>query len=271
MFKSVCRRITAVGLAATLPFSAAADAYPEGSSADLAQELSNPLASIISLPLQYNYDQGIGPNGNGRRNQLTFQPVYPFDLGNGATLIPRMIMPMINLSSVTPDSGNQYGIGDTLLVAWYVPNLGRDDLNLGFGPAVQVPGSSKVSSGTWAAGVTALGVYTNGPWTMGMNLNHIWDVESDPSADINRTFMQPFVAYSTPNSMTDSLQAEAAYDWETEEWAVPVTASVSKLVMAGRLPLNLTAGAGYWVDSPAFGPEGWRFRLQAQVVLPRNR
>lgn len=271
MFEIARKNVAALALILSIPVSAAADTYAEGSNAELAQRLSNPLARIVSLPVQYTYDQGIGPNGDGHRNQLTFQPVYPFDLGNGAAVITRMILPMINQSSVTPDSGDQYGFGDTLLVAWYVPKLGVKGLNLGFGPAVQLPGSSAVSTSTWAAGLTALGVYRTGPWTMGANINHLWDVESTPNAEVDRTFLQPFLAYSTENSMTFSVQAEAIYDWETEEWGVPVTAAVSKLIKPGRLPVNLTAGAGYWVDSPAYGPEGWRFRLQAQVVLPRYR
>ena len=64
-------------------------------------------------------------------------------------------------------------------------------------------------------------------------------------------------------------QSESSYNWETEQWSVPVTAALSKLVMFGKVPVSLQGGMGYWMESPDNGPEGLRFRLQANIVLPR--
>jgi len=58
-------------------------------------------------------------------------------------------------------------------------------------------------------------------------------------------------------------------DRETDKWSVPMNAGVTKLVRIGRLPVSLMAGVGYWFDSPDSGPEGWRFRFQANFVLPK--
>jgi hypothetical protein len=49
---------------------------------------------------------------------------------------------------------------------------------------------------------------------------------------------------------------------------VPINAAVSKLVRWGKLPVSLQAGVGYWAGVPENGPEGFRFRLQANFVLP---
>jgi len=258
-----------------VPYGALADAdisdfTPDhsDSAADLAQDLANPLASIVSLPAQLNFDQGLGPDGDGHRTTLNFQPVYPFDLGDGSTLLARLILPWITQSDVRPGGGTQSGFGDALLVAWYVPPPG-DHLTWGIGPALQFPGDTEVASGTWAAGFTALAVYTSGPWTTGVNFNHLWDIESDPRVDIDRSFLQPFFSYSTPGALTYAFQAELSYDWISETWSVPVAAQINKLAVVGSAPVNFGAGVGYWVDAPDNGPEGWRFRLQAQVVLPR--
>jgi hypothetical protein len=58
-------------------------------------------------------------------------------------------------------------------------------------------------------------------------------------------------------------------NWEAEKWAVPVNVAAAKLVRWGKLPVSVQAGVGYWLESPESGPEGWRFRLQANFVLPR--
>jgi hypothetical protein len=130
-----------------------------------------------------------------------------------------------------------------------------------------VPTFSDVSSDTWAAGVTGIVLQQTGPYTYGALANHLWDFESDPDTPTNATFLQPFFAFSTENSLTYSLAAESSYDWETDQWSIPVNASVSRLTSIGQRPVNLQAGVGYWLESPEGGPEGWRFRLQAQFVF----
>lgn len=46
---------------------------------ELAKKLQNPVASLISVPLQNNFDFGIGPD-DGFRYTLNIQPVIPFSL-----------------------------------------------------------------------------------------------------------------------------------------------------------------------------------------------
>ena len=105
---------------------------------------------------------------------------------------------------------------------------------------------------------------------MGMLANHIWSFAGDDDRpDVNNTFMQPFAAYTWPSAWTLSAQSETTYNWETEQWSVPINVAVAKLVKFGKLPVSLQAGVGYWAESPEAGPEGFRFRLQANIVLPR--
>ena len=49
-----------------------------------------------------------------------------------------------------------------------------------------------------------------------------------------------------------------------------MNAAVSNLVVAGGRPVNFQGGVGYWLESPEGGPEGWRFRLQAQFVISKE-
>ena len=66
------------------------------------------------------------------------------------------------------------------------------------------------------------------------------------------------------------MQSESSFNWETEQWSVPVNLSASKLVRFGKLPVSLQGGVGYWAESPDSGLEGFRFRLQANFVLPKS-
>ena len=255
--------IAATLVSLLLPVSVWAD-----EASDLAQELANPIAAIISLPFQLNVDDNLGVSDSGTRTTLNFQPIVPFALDNGANIITRTIVPYIWQEDVIPGT-SQSGFGDILFNAWYSP-LPQGDFTGGIGPILRLPTGSDVSTETWAAGITAIGLKQTGKWTYGALANHLWDIESNPQTPTSATFLQPFVAYTTPTSWTFSLQSESTYDWKSNQWAVPINVSASKLVFVGRTPLNLQGGIGYWATAPDNGPEGLRFRLQAQVVLPRG-
>ena len=62
-------------------------ALAQNESGELAKELQNPLAHLISVPMQLNYDKDIGPNEDGALWQLNIQPVYPFTLNEDWHLI----------------------------------------------------------------------------------------------------------------------------------------------------------------------------------------
>lgn len=105
---------------------------------------------------------------------------------------------------------------------------------------------------------------------MGALANHIWSFAGDDDrADVNRTFLQPFASYTTPDAWTFTLQTESTYDWETEQWSVPVNAVASKLTRIGTQPVSLSGGVRYWAESPESGPEGWGVRVGMTFLFPR--
>ncbi len=241
--------------------------------AGLAQELTNPVADLMTIPIQMNYDRDIGPLDDGWKLQTNIQPVIPFRLTEDWTLISRTIIPVIYQDEIFPGSGSQFGLGDINLSLFFSPRKpSAGGLIWGAGPVVLLPTAtdSLLGAKKWGAGPAAVALTMRGPWTMGALANHIWSFAGDSDRqDINNTFVQPFVAYTWPSAWTLSVQSESTYNWKTEKWSVPINAAVSKLVWWGRLPVSLQAGVGYWVESPETGPEGVRFRLQANFVLPK--
>ena len=240
--------------------------------ADLAQELTNPLADLMTIPVQMNYDQNIGPDDAGERLQTNIQPVIPFHLNESWNLISRTIVPVIHQDDIFPGEGSQFGLGDTSLSLFLSPKRPTaNGILWGLGPIFLLPTAtdSLLGGEKWGAGPAAVALTMRGPWTMGVLANQVWSFAGDSDrADISNIFLQPFVSHTWPNAWTLSLQSESTYNWKTEKWSVPVNVAVSKLVYFGKLPVSLQAGAGYWLESPETGPEGWRFRFQANFVLP---
>ena len=245
----------------------------QGEDAGLAQELTNPLADLVTIPIQMNYDRDIGPRDEGWKLQTNVQPVIPFHLNKDWNLITRTIIPVIKQEDIFPGAGSQFGLGDINLSLFFSPKKATSGgLIWGVGPVLLLPTAtdSLLGAKKWGAGPAAVALTTRGPWTLGALANHIWSYAGDGDRqDISSTFLQPFVAYTWPSAWTVSVQSESTYNWKTEKWSVPVNAAVSKLVKLGKLPFSLQAGVGYWAESPETGPEGFRFRLQANFVLPK--
>jgi len=256
-----------------IPSAQAQSSKSVSSDAELAQELSNPIADLISFPIQFNYDNNLGLANDGERITANVQPVIPFEIDEEWNVISRTILPITYQDDVFPGTGSQFGTGDLTQSLFFSPRQPAfGELIWGAGPVFLLPtaSDSKLGSEKWGAGPTAVGLFVNGPWTMGALANHIWSFAGkDDRTDVNRSFFQPFVAYTTPTAWTFSVQSESSYDWEREEWSVPVNAAISKLVRFGKIPVSLQAGLGYWAKSPDTGPEDFRARFQIVFLLPR--
>lgn len=242
--------------------------------ADLAKQLSNPIASLISVPFQFNYDTGYGPS-DGDRMTLNIQPVIPISLSDDWNLISRTILPVISQNDIAGPSGNQFGLGDTVQSLFFSPVApGPGGLIWGAGPVILLPTGTDplLGSDKWGAGPTGVVLKQSGPWTYGMLANHIWSFAGDDARnDISATFLQPFISYTTPDAWTFALNTETTYDWESESWSVPINFMVSKLVTVNRQPISLQAGLRYWADSPEGGPEGFGGRLSVTFLFPKKQ
>ena len=140
------------------------------------------------------------------------------------------------------------------------------------GPVLLLPTGSNdlLTADQWAAGPTAVALQQQGPWTVGMLANHLWSFASDAArAEIYTTFLQPFLSYTTPTAWTYTLQSESLYDWDHQQWLVPIRAVVSKVTRIGGHLVSIGGGVNYWVESPDGGPEGWGARLTITLLFPR--
>jgi hypothetical protein len=240
---------------------------------EMAKKLSNPIASLISVPLQLNFDFGQG-DGSGYKFVANVQPVIPVSLGEEWNAISRTIVPLAYQSHVS-GGDHQGGLGDILQSVFFSPKKAtRGGLVWGVGPAILAPSATDPLLGgkKWAAGPTFVVLKQKNGWTIGALANQLWSFAgSSDRPEINALFVQPFVSKTTKTLTTFSLNTESTYSWkaETDRWAIPINLSVSQLTRFGKQPVSLSGGARYWAASPEGGPSGFGFRFAVTLLFPK--
>jgi hypothetical protein len=239
---------------------------------DIAKKLANPIANMISVPLQYEFSRGVGVNQGGSEQTLLFQPVAPFNLGGGDTFIVRPIVAgarEVSVQNAAGQSFSGYGIANVTLESFYAPNTNSSWI-WGVGPyAVSPSGNSgKFGSQQTGAGVTGVVLNRQGPWTYGLLAYQSWSMGGNPTFGTqNNLYGQPFVAFTTKDAWTYTVNMEAQYNYDSHRTSNPLYAGASKLVVFDGIPFSFGAGPMYYVSNTPGGPSGWGARATATVVI----
>ena len=251
---------------------AAAQAQPQGDAqaqaTELAKQTQNPVSSLISFPLQANWDFGIGDR-EAVGTLFNIQPVVPFGITPSTNVILRVIMPLASQPGANGARVN--GLGDVVATAFFSPvKSGR--IIWGAGPVFQLPAATNTALGSekFAMGPSVVALTQPGPWTLGLLFNHLWSTSgATDRADVNSTFLQPFVNYNLGHGLAVGAVMEATANWEAEETCTAqLLFTVSKVAVFGRQPVNFLVGAGPTVASPD-GGANWRFRFAGIFMFPR--
>lgn len=260
--------LTVLSVTQTLCLPAFAD-----EAADLAKKLANPVAALISVPIQANYDQNIGANEQGSLLRINVQPVIPVSISDNWNLISRTILPIMQQSDIPVSGSGESGLGDVTQSFFLSPKQPTaSGLIWGVGPALLLDSASDAALGSekWGAGPTGVVLKQRGAWTYGALANHIVSFAGkDSRADINATYVNPFVSFITQSKTTYGLNAEYIYDWEAEEPSTLVNLTANQLLKVGDQLLQVGGGVRYWLSSPDNGPQDWGLRLQLTLLFPK--
>lgn len=260
----------------SLPALAQATALePAGQAEDaatLAQKLSNPVAALISVPFQFNFDGNIGPDRSGDRITLNVQPVVPVSLNEDWNLISRTIVPVVWQDKIVPGAGSQLGLGDTVQSVFFSPAKPGGFI-WALGPVLLLPTGTDdlLSAKKWGAGPTGVILKQMGPWTVGGLANHIWSVAGDSARpNISSTFLNPFISYATKTAMTFSFAADATYDWKNDKLTMPLSLSVSQITKLGGQLVSIGGGLRYYAVATENSPHGLAGRFTMTLLYPKQ-
>lgn len=239
---------------------------------ELNKQSQNPIANLISLPLQNNTNFNVG-TGDKTTNVLNVQPVVPFSLGDW-NMIVRDVMPVIYLpDDLYPGFDSQFGLGDSLVTFFFspvetVPFLGGY-LTWGVGPVVYVPTSTddSLGAGQWGMGASAVALAIVDKWVFGAIANNVTSF----GGDVNQFLVQPFINYNLPGAWAISTGPSITANWKADgdqQWTVPVGIGVSKLLRFGKQPVKF-ALTGYAYAAKPDDSADWTLQFQVTFLFPK--
>ena len=238
---------------------------------DLAKAAQNPVADLISVPFQNNFNFNVGPN-NVTQYDLNFQPVIPIHLDKDWNLITRPIVPIINQPSPAPGVPGAFGLGDINPQFYFSPVKPWRGIVWGVGPQFTLPTAtaSILGSGKLSAGPAAVALVMPGHLVAGALVNQQWSIAGWGDRNVNQLLFQPFANYNLPHGWYVVASPILTANWEANgnnRWTVPVGGGVGKIQHFGKLPINFSLQAFYNAKTTDFGPD-WQLRFQFQFLFP---
>jgi len=270
-----------IGLLAVLavaglpPLEPALAADEEESATELAKKTQNPVADLVTVPFQNNFNFNTGSK-DATVYILNVQPVIPIKLSEDWNLITRTIMPIINQPSLFPEpskfSDSAFGLGDINPTLFLSPGKPGKFI-WGLGPTFTIPTAtdSKLGNGEFTLGPAGVALVMHGPWVFGALANQQWSVTGWGDS-VSQLLIQPFVNYNLADGWYLTSSPIMTANWKADsgdKWTVPVGAGVGKLFKVGKLPINTSLAGYYNAEKPNSFSSDWQLRFQVQFLLPK--
>jgi hypothetical protein len=266
---------TSIAFAALMALCGATSSYAEE---DLRQAAQNPVADLISVPIQNNTNFNVGLLDK-TQNITNIQPVVPFSLNSEWNLITRTILPVIYQPPFFAGDDTDFGIGDLNPSFFFSPKAPTPiapgvGLVWGVGPALSLPTATddRLGSEKWSAGPSLVALLLTKQVVTGFLVNNLWSFAGDDNrADVNAMTLQPFFNYNLPEGWYLTTSPIITANWEADSenrWTIPVGGGIGRLFKIGHQPVNAQISAYYNVETPEDTGADWQLRTQLQFLFP---
>lgn len=244
---------------------------------ELAKQISNPVASLISVPMQFNFQFNLnGPSGdlNGYRMLLNVQPVVPVSLGKNINLINRLIVPLSTQKDVTGLNKKEEGLGDIVYQGFISPK--KSVFIWGLGPVLSFPSATNDVLGTkkLLAGPAVVTLVQPGGWTIGFLGYSAWSVAGDKErSDVSIGYLQPFINYAFKGGLTLGVTSENVYDWKSKKLTSGLVSLLfSQVIKLGTKQLGSIAlvPLGFYANKDVVKPQ-WGARVAMTLLFPTGK
>jgi hypothetical protein len=235
----------------------------------LQQESANPVGSLVSLPLQFNFNQGTGPDSSRTTTVVNFEPVVPMGLSEDWLFIPRLILP-IKFQPVGASGPHVGGLSDADL-SLYVSPAKPGKLTWGAGPSFLLPTATEpvLGTGKWGVGPSAVLVVMPGDFVIGSVWTQIWSFAGDSQREsVSSLSWQYFIVYNMAKGWSLLTAPTMTADWNADsgnKWTVPVGGGFERLGHIGHQIVKLSVEA-YWNAARPDGAAAWTFQFTTFLI-----
>ena len=267
------------------------------SQAEIAEMVNNPLSYLWMLATQndtYWYDGNVKGADKITVNRFTIMPVMPMQLTENYKLVLRPWMPIYTsrLPWGRADNfkwtGGEIGEGFPMAISDTDFHSGIGDLGLW---AALASNESSTPPFVWGVGITAmfntanrpqfgtgkncagpmgLAFYVGEKWIVGGVLQHWWDYSGDSDrSHVNLTDFQYVLRYRLTPETNIGMGPNMQYNWETDDFTLPVGGGMDTLIKIGKLPVKVGFEVYKYVKH---GPDNlhndWQARIFFVPILP---
>lgn len=237
---------------------------------DWAKIAQNPMADIIRMPVENHFDFGYGHKDQVKYS-CVYNPSMVAELSVHWNIVNRLHLPFVYQPGTVSGEKDSFGIGDTTYESFFGPT-GDRTFYWGFGPAFQIPTATDNQLGTrkWSTGLAGTGTLVKGPIVAGVRANHLWSFAGkDDRPDVNRSTVEYYLYANLGQGWWVGTSPVNIADWEAasgEEWTIPVGGGFGKVVMNGRIPINLKLEAYSYTRAPPDSAD-WLLMLGIELLL----